>query len=1270
MKFNNLIKNIRIAFLTGCISLISFASCMDDGLDLEMQDQQFTRALQTIDSPGGLVQQADGTWKTQNCRVPLVGPGRIINEINNSTVQVGAVGSGAVENITDINISNVCEIPAAVNVNLAYTPLVSVKDMYHIYAAGQKVGFIYKEAGDGGSGSLLTLDLLKGMTLTTYLKGNEQENVYAGNETSGLGLDLISFNTGGKIADREISFDTSKPFDEVRLSITGVNISAATNLSLGIKYAFVGENPEIRATSEPAFSYFWTGGNPGIHSGTTNWTNVANSGNIVDSDIENSSPFTSQLGIASMATVDFKKTIPVGTEIGYCYDVTNILGLDLFGQDTPTLISYYSNDSRAEESTPNTSLLGISVIGISNKTYINMITEKECSQLKFQHPRSLINVGGMNVYYAYVREGTKLDPVNYFTCGDDETYNYSYRLPQPKNGGNVQYFIVSEPYGTSPSIKDGHILTGMSKDGAYRIQAVYTAPDGRQFSQVFTITHLSENELANCNIFITAKSHGAYAVEALGSQGCLLCLFSGNNDLNNVVDDNPDNYATSGKLANVAGSQPVAAFKMNVPVEPINGKSRVGFVVQANSKLLDLSALNSYTIRLYDGENKVQSDVNFESVKLGLLGFDQSKMRISVETDKRFDRIELWREGLADVLTSLRIYNLFQEPVSCEESFMGGACMEIMSNMKDNLQVNYSETKIEGVLSAGGNFGNLSNMLDGNHKTGGTFGSALNLGTSTKISYTFDKKPANQKVGIILYDPNGFVNVSLVNVGILEIYNGDQLVASTRGENTDILGVSLLSQTDYSYIEIMSPQEFDRIDYTVGDGLGAGSYMQIRGVYYRPDSDGDGIPDCADTDDPTMDIEPDGDEFHTCYGNELRIPLKNSTIDTDINVYAFHSGLQENLECKGRINGNMLTIPAKALRVGEYQLYIYSDDKLLAYDIDATVHPVLATWKTNNNSTDWNDWDNWVEGSPWSCTDVIIPSNANLYPELKSGEKNYCKNIHFEQGGEVVGLEHLTMSGLAFVDMTLQGGSYYLVSAPLQETFSGDMFISPNVTWGKDKYFTVLNSNNYKESRNRPIVYQYVWNGRAIEKDESLSGTNVGGSAAWSSDFNNVKKRYWPGQGFLLRAGASTDKNTYTFRFPKNHTSYSYYTSTGSLTGAREDIPRRSTAVGKFAMTSPGKVTLRNSVGSKIFLMGNPFMSHINVAKLKAGNPNIKEIKVAKNRKYDPNQPMDGQTISSNSNNSLFIAPMEAFFIIVENDATSAEINITSDMLTQKRSTH
>ena len=62
------------------------------------------------------------------------------------------------------------------------------------------------------------------------------------------------------------------------MSFTGVDATVASNIALAVKYAFVGENPEIRATSEAQFNSYWTGGTPVISE-----SNIASADKLIDS---------------------------------------------------------------------------------------------------------------------------------------------------------------------------------------------------------------------------------------------------------------------------------------------------------------------------------------------------------------------------------------------------------------------------------------------------------------------------------------------------------------------------------------------------------------------------------------------------------------------------------------------------------------------------------------------------------------------------------------------------------------------------------------------------------------------------------------------------------------------------------------------------------------------------------------------------------------------------------------------------------------------------
>lgn len=380
------------------------SSCTDDEFP-----EAGMNAMQTISdlratNPRGLVQQSDGTWMSQKCRVPIVGPGRIVTYIDGESVDGGVAGNNAVD--TDLsNYTTTSTKIVNVDVN-AYTPIISIRDTHHIYSAGQKVGFIFKETTKG----LLTADVLDGITIQTFLDGSDvpQETIVAkGDEESLLNLNLLSITSnGGVISDREISFEATKKFDEVRLCLHGISADViSSSMDISVKYAFVGENREIRATSEDEFKDYWSSGVP-----TIGKNNIALSDHIVDSYIDNSAPFTSDAWIPSYATVNFHKTIPAGTEIGFRYSNNSFVSISVFGENAPTISTYNDQNEEIESSTPDKDLLGIGLIQNTRDAYISIQTTKPCTQVRFTHPSQFASLGVMNVYYAYVREPVKLDP--------------------------------------------------------------------------------------------------------------------------------------------------------------------------------------------------------------------------------------------------------------------------------------------------------------------------------------------------------------------------------------------------------------------------------------------------------------------------------------------------------------------------------------------------------------------------------------------------------------------------------------------------------------------------------------------------------------------------------------------------------------------------------------------------------------------------------------------------------------------------------------------
>lgn len=866
-----------IVLLTGV-----FSSCVDDEFPIAGASTETTRSETKAVNTGGLIQQSDGTWMSQNCRVPIVGPGKVVTSIGGGLITV-ADGGNKVGNAIDTDLKNY----TTTSINIAsadvYYPIISIRDLYHTYSAGQKVGFVFKETG----GSVLNLDVLNGMTIQTLLNGNGQETVKAKGESEGvLNLDLLSITSNNNIADREISFEATKPFDEVRLCIYGLGITTVSSMTTAIKYAFVGENPKIKATSEESFSRYWTGGSPIINKGLTN---VVDAENITNKDSTDSAPFTSQIGLRSKATVNFNRTIPAETEIGYCYSEKGLIGIGILGSDSPTITSFDDENHEIEQTTPEAKLLGIGLLKGSTNAYVSMLTSEECTQIQFMHPAKFVDIGGMNVYYAYVREPVKLDPTNYFAISSkDETYSTTYKLKTPTDG-TVQYEISSSPGGTKPGITEDNILYGMTEPGDYVISVTYNTNSnitrssegintGSQVTQTITITKKTATISGDCNRYITEDINNASITKAYNSGGGI-SVISKTSDLGNIIDSDYDNYATFYGVLSLIDFEPIAAIKLGTPITT-NTETRVGFEVQAVTGLADVSAISTYQVKIYNNGSEVASSSDGNAVNVGVLNFDNSRVRLSININSgvTFDHIELWRKGVADVLETQKIYNVFYESTQCVEEGPNEACMEVMTNTGHNLNIDYDKTEIGGILGGlGSGLTNLENLLDVSLDTYASFYTTVGLLSGATISLTFDEQPAKQPIGFVLGGNGDLISAKVLGGFSLTVFNGDTEVGSITDFNT--ADVNVISRNGKVYLEIPGEKltsPYNRIELGMGDAVSALQTIYLRGVYTRVDSDGDGIPDCSE-DQVSAGLTLSNEITHICEGDGAALKVESTS---------------------------------------------------------------------------------------------------------------------------------------------------------------------------------------------------------------------------------------------------------------------------------------------------------------------------------------------------------------------------------------------------------
>lgn len=1272
-------------FLAALLTVV-FYSCRDEDLLPSVQsfEQGGTRAEAASTSGLDVVQDATGATYKPNCRVPLVGEGRVINQITKNLVGVLSNSDNKLEYLVDKNLDNSVSLKGLAEVN-AGLPILSVKDVNRVYydsSNGIKVGFLYKAPG-----GLLSLNVLQGFWVKTYLKGKEQD----GSSTSGSGdkfqlLNLNLLNVSGGLS--EISFTTTKPFDEVRIGCASISVEVLSGLEF--YYAFVGENPKKIAAKEHEYP------DAKQERPSTNITDLLGR-NLVDSDISNGPTcelLSGLVGGGLTCRVDFGATIPVGSEVGYYTTGGGLASISLGA----TKLNAYDTGDNNPQSINTESGIGVSALVGGAREFSMILTKKDTRRLELDLPSGINLLSAVKVHYAYSRDPVEIDVSSYFTIGNDTISTDYYNLPTPSEG-TVIYSLISWPSGaTSPSISGNH-MTGMTVNGDYVVKAVYTR--GEETSWSYAVIHRNKKEaVAGCNTMMinTSGNEGQYTVvESSGSQGGI-SLFNKINNRQNLVDGDYTNYAEATNVLSLIQFGSLAGVHSSQDIAPQGGKTRVGFVMQTNNQLLGADVLKFFFIRLYKDGEEVFSGLTAENdaVGVGLVGNDGSKLRFYVETDQTFDQVELWTAGLLNVnLNTFRLYYAFYEPTTCEEyAGTSEACMEMITAQKHGATINYAETKSSSAASVGATMNNLSYVIDNSQQTAASIVARVSLISRSTVAVKFNSIRGGQPVGAILRTPGYVLNASVLQNVAIAAYNGGQAVAS-ESTSGGLASIEVISDAGLAYMEVTPLQDYDEVRISFPSLADALETVWLSGFYIRPDANGNGIPDCAEEPDDQgeTDIAYKSITEHVCvdettYLGNVRIfvDAQDDKVGTKLTFTCYpYNGNGQKIEQEAELRqddkGYFFEL---SLPVGDYSI-----SGLSTYNgLRAQVHPLKTTWKRNASDTDWNNWSNWTDGSPWGCTNVVIPAGATRYPDLNawgSVDKfyggNYCANIHFEPGAAVLNTQYLEYD-CAYVEMEVQSGMYHMISTPLHGMVTGDMFVSPEMP----AYFTPLNGATYREVRHNPIVRQKMYS-RAVTTATSGTNGTVVATADWSRTFNAVAQPYEQAQGIKMMVGNDWG-TSYRLRFPKAYTEYNYYTLSGGWV-KKETLPEGARNMnGKFAYEVIGfnpenagssfTFELRNEEqGATYFVAGNPFMSYLDIKTFLTENKqSVQAIRI-----IDSENIFGGEEglvrISLGENGDLSfdvageqsntIAPLQAFYVEVSGDYASDNVNITytSNMFVQ-----
>ena len=322
------------------------------------------------------------------------------------------------------------------------------------------------------------------------------------------------------------------------------------------------------------------------------------------------------------------------------------------------------------------------------------------------------------------------------------------------------------------------------------------------------------------------------------------------------------------------------------------------------------------------------------------------------------------------------------------------------------------------------------------------------------------------------------------------------------------------------------------------------------------------------------------------------------------------------------------------------------------------------------------------------------PINDTDFPGQLKTERyrvSLLDEIHFEPGAEMKHAEYL-LYNKAWVDYQLGKGRWYTLASPLKAVYAGDFYTDSDDGVEKQEYFTDItftenaqyNNGAVTNNRFKPSVYQRAWKGEStvvpLYTDATTNKKNVAISGNWSALTNDVAEKYEPGTGFSLKVQDVT--NNATFRLPKADTQYYYYSQNGVVGGVSSGTINRDNAYrlksdelyernininAQGQKKDPITISLTESATKDYYLVGNPFMAHLNMKEFLEGNSEVIEPKywavddgVQNIAVVDPDND-EGWTTQEGATT---IAPLQSFFVQKKTETSSNVIKFTQEMQT------
>ena len=370
-------------------------------------------------------------------------------------------------------------------------------------------------------------------------------------------------------------------------------------------------------------------------------------------------------------------------------------------------------------------------------------------------------------------------------------------------------------------------------------------------------------------------------------------------------------------------------------------------------------------------------------------------------------------------------------------------------------------------------------------------------------------------------------------------------------------------------------------------------------------------------------------------------------------------------------------------RVGYVFMTLQIVPKTLVWTPDGTT---FTGWGINDNWKGWvdknNNWQIDVDTVnyelidafvPISGTNVIIPKLDNPlaypyivpdgdtehkhthYPMTVDFQPHHCENIYFAHEA-IMQNQHLLHYERAFVDMQLQAGNWHMMSAPLQDMYSGDMFI-PHSGGANVESQNPFEVSNFRGKRSGTSTYAF-WASYYNQTVNTWFDNGTTEEVAAAAEFhmsNGLNQKLEPASGYLLW-GEGPEKDL-VVRLPKPDNMY--YSSGGN------QVPVQRTNSGKFAFTATHEnqqmnITLTNKVASKYFVFGNPTMAYINMAQFLQEHSSV----LTGNVYRIDNGSWTATAEQTMRSNEKYLAPMTSVMLEARAEQTSLNLTLRPSVLT------